>query len=111
MRFVQWWRWAVPRVVQALKEAEFKEVLCEVFMWWHGLRMAKVTVEVVGEAITSAEAVWNIGVGDIFVGPKSMVVDEGEEHFDKIREGQDRVVVDGHFGCYLFCLNLHEKGK
>ncbi len=19
--------------------------------------------------------------------------------------------VDGHFGCYLFCLNLHEKGK
>ncbi len=19
--------------------------------------------------------------------------------------------IDGHFGCYLFCLNLHEKGK
>ncbi len=22
-----------------------------------------------------------------------------------------RGIVDGHFGCYLFCLNLHEKGK
>ncbi len=27
--------------------------------------------------------------------------DQGYKHHD----------VDGHFGCYLFCLNLHEKGK
>ncbi len=43
------------------------------------------------------------------------VNDEFVEVNNELKETQDKeitiLLVDGHFGFYLFCLNLHEKGK
>ncbi len=54
--------------------------------------MAKITVEVVGKAITGADRVWDVALQHILVESKAKVVDEGEEHFDEIGEGQVRVL-------------------
>ncbi len=64
---------------------EGEEELGEVDAQWHGLGVAKITLEVVGKAVTGTDMVWNKDGGHIFI--ESKTVDKGEENFDYVGEG------------------------
>ncbi len=55
-------------------------------MWWHGLGVVEIALEVVGEAVTSTDTVQKEGSRHIIV--KSETVDKGEEDFEEVGEGQ-----------------------
>ncbi len=56
--------------------------------------VAEISAEVVGKAITGADPVRDVGVGNVMVISKSKIMDKGEESFDDVGEGHAGVVVD-----------------
>ncbi len=63
-----------PEQFQAFEEAEGKEELGEVGIWWHGLGVAKIMMEVAGKTITGADTIRDVGIGHIPVESKAKVV-------------------------------------
>ncbi len=52
--------------------------------WWYGLGVLKIMSEVVGEAVTSTDMVWNEGSKHKIV--ESKTVDKGEGNFEEVGE-------------------------
>ncbi len=69
------------------------EEFFKVGVWWNGIRVTEIAVEVGGKTVASADLIWDVGVRHIVTVPKIKVIDKGEESFDEVREGHVGVVV------------------